>query len=452
MFLNFIIPKCISFSKVAFSKITPSSKENEIHFGIIKFRNINFKNTTFNSKIDFQNRKFINTNFERAIFKKTPNFERATFEDEANFGNTIFEDEADFGNTTFADLANFQGAIFRGEANFQGAIFECQANFQPEKSKKATFENEANFKKAIFKEEANFQRVKFNGETDFFDAIFDNIDGKKIDFSNTTFKKNVKFDFSKGQAKTELNTERYVEISFENATFEKKATFRRRKFAGDTSFIDAKFYYPPTFSAGEEYNPDLLNFTRTKLILSKTPHTWFLWKKDIEKNIEKDTRKDNKNKGSTKLTRVRNLRKLTGQIKEHDFETDLFILERIMNSRINGSKCSQQFLIFLYWGFSDYARKAWLPLTYLLGSVLGLSIFLSCVNKFNFWDALIVSATNAIPFMNKFSEKTQSIFNKYFGMEEIPNCFFWISTIHSLFSIVMIFLFSLAIRNYFRIK
>ena len=143
--------------------------------------------------------------------------------------------------------------------------------------------------------------------------------------------------FLKGKQNTELNTERYVEISFENATFEKKATFRRRKFAGDTSFIDAKFYYPPTFSAGEEYNPDLLNFTRTKLILSKTPHTLFLWKKDIEKNIEKntDTRKDNKNKGSTKLTRVRNLRKLAGQIKEHDFEIDLFILERLLNSRIN---------------------------------------------------------------------------------------------------------------------
>ena len=34
----------------------------------------------------------------------------------------------------------------------------------------------------------------------------------------------------------------------------------------------------------------------------------------------------------------------------------------------------------------------------------------------------------------------------------LTNWFFWMSTIHSLFSIVMIFLFSLAIRNYFRIK
>ena len=184
----------------------------------------------------------------------------------------------------------------------------------------------------------------------------------------------------------------------------------------------------------------------------------FLWKKDIEKNIEKDTRKDNKNKGSTKLTRVRNLRKLAGQIKEHDFEIDLFILERLLNSRINFKsknfvlRYAQQILIFLYWGFSDYARKAWLPLTYLLISVLGLSVILSCVSKFHFWDALTVSATNAIPFVNRFSEKTQSIFNKYFGMEEIPNCYIWIFSTHSLFSIVMIFLFSLAIRNYFRIK
>ena len=243
--------------------------ENEINFGTKKFKNINFKKTTFNSKIDFQNKEFVNTSFENA-----------TFEDKANFENATFEDKANFENATFKDKTDFQGA---------------------------TFEDEANFKKAIFKEEANFQRVKFKGETDFFDAIFDNIDGKKIDFSNTTFKKNVKFDFSKGQANTELNTERYVEISFENATFEKEATFLRRKFAGDTSFIDAKFYYPPTFSPGEEYNPDLLNFTRTKLIFNK-----------ILKKID-----------SKALTRVRNLRKLAGQINEHDFETDLFILERI---------------------------------------------------------------------------------------------------------------------------
>ena len=195
---------------------------------------------------------------------------------------------------------------------------------------------------------------------------------------------------------------------------------------------------------GEEYNPHLLNFTCTKLILSEPPQTLSLRETDIKK--------ENKKIDSKPLTRVRNLRKLAGQINEHDFERDLFILERIMNSRINGSKCLQQALIFLYWGFSDYGRKAWLPLTYLLISVLGLSVILSCVSKFHFWDALTVSATNAIPFVNRFSEKTQSIFNKYFGMEEIPNCYIWIFSTHSLFSIVMIFLFSLAIRNYFRIK
>ena len=219
-------------------------------------------------------------------------------------------------------------------------------------------------------------------------------------------------------------------MSFENTIFEKETTFHRRKFFGDTSFIGAEFHFPPAFSMGEEYNPHLLNFTRTKLIFNK-----------ILKKID-----------SKPLTRVRNLRKLAGQINEHDFERDLFILERIMNSRINGSKCLQQALIFLYRISSNYGRSALIPFLWWVGLILGLSSFLSCVNKFNFWDALIVSATNAIPFVNRFSEKTQSIFNKYFGMEEIPNCYIWIFSTHSLFSIVMIFLFSLAIRNYFRIK
>ena len=199
-------------------------------------------------------------------------------------------------------------------------------------------------------------------------------------------------------------------MSFENATFEKETTFHRRKFFGDTSFIGAEFHFPPAFSMGEEYNPHLLNFTRTKLILSKPPQTLSLRETDIKK--------ENKKIDSKPLTRVRNLRKLAGQINEHDFERDLFVLERIMNSRINGSKCLQQALIFLYRISSNYGRSALIPFLWWVGFILGLSSFLSCVNKFNFWDALIVSATNAIPFVNRFSDKTQSIFNKYYNKQE----------------------------------
>ena len=260
------------------------------------FKLLNFSNSYKNTLSEFKN---IWNDFIKICKKEDTNFT-------VDFSGCTFKNEEE---------CNFSG--YKKNKNFLERVFP-KIEF-----KNATFENKANFRNTIFKDSANFQGVKFKGETDFFDAIFDNTDGKKIDFSNTTFKKNVKFDFSKGQANKELNTERYVEISFENATFEKKATFRRRKFAGDTSFIDAKFYYPPTFSPGEEYNPDLLNFTRTKLILNSLippkfllsafiPQTFFLWKQDI-----------------TILTRVRNLRKLAGQIKEYDFEINLFILERL---------------------------------------------------------------------------------------------------------------------------
>ena len=97
--------------------------------------------------------------------------------------------------------------------------------------------------------------------------------------------------------------------------------------------------------------------------------------------------------------------------------------------------------------FNSFSLVGWFILVF--------SSFLSFFSKFNFCDALIVNTTNAIPFFNKFSEKSKSILVECFlvdGLEDIPNWFFWISTIHSLFSIVMIFLFSLAIRNYFRIK
>ena len=343
---------------------------------------------------------------------------------------------------------DFSGCTFENEeeCNFSG-IELPNINFY-----KAIFKDKADFQVAIFKEEANFENATFQGEAIFKETLFETAFDKKIDFSKAIFKGVAYFTFpTKASNPT---TDIYAELSFENAIFEKETTFHRRKFFGDTSFIGAEFHFPPAFSPGEEYNPHLLNFTRTKLILSKPPQTLSLRETDIKK--------ENKKIDSKPLTRVRNLRKLAGQIKEHDFERDLFILERLLNSRIaikkwryNPLKWIQQLLIGLYWISSNYGRSALIPFLWWVGFILGLSSFLSCVNKFNFWDALIVSATNAIPFFNKFSEKSKSILVECFlvdGLEDIPNWFFWMSTIHSLFSIVMIFLFSLAIRNYFRIK
>ena len=139
-----------------------------------------------------------------------------------------------------------------------------------------------------------------------------------------------------------------------------------------------------------------------------------------------------------------------------------------MNSRINFKKWNllrwlQQILIIFYWGLADYSRKAWLPAIWLLYSIVVLKDYLdkyivknSACSNYDLW---LVSSSNAIPFFNKFSEKSKFILQRCFtdsdtakNMEEIPNMVFVYFTIHGIFSIVMIFLFSLAIRNYFRIK
>ena len=302
--------------------------EEECSFSGIELPNINFYRATFKNK----------ANFGKAVFKDQANFRNTAFEDKVNFGNTTFEDGANFGDTAFKDKANFGNTIFEDEANFGDTAFKDKANFGNTTFEdgaifeKATFENEANFKKAIFRGEADFENATFQGEAIFQETLFETAFDKKIDFSKAVFKGVTYFTFptKASNPKTDI----YAELSFENATFEKETTFHRRKFFGDTSFIGAEFHFPPAFSMGEEYNPHLLNFTRTKLILSKPPQTLSLRETDIKKE-----NKENKKIDSKPLTRVRNLRKLAGQINEHDFERDLFILERFLNSRINGSKC-----------------------------------------------------------------------------------------------------------------
>ena len=400
--------------------------EEECNFSGIELPNIIFNNTTFTNEACFQEATFKNkADFQRATFKNKANFESAKFKgfldlgnivlkDSVNFKNTVFESgnfqnesftdisfdgaifkkanfqnkkfkNASFENATFKDKADFQGATFKDKANFGNTTFEDGAIFE-----KATFENEANFKKAIFRGEADFENATFQGEAIFQETLFETAFDKKIDFSKAVFKGVAYFTFpTKASNPT---TDIYAELSFENATFEQETTFHRRKFFGDTSFIGAEFHFPPAFSMGEEYNPHLLNFTRTKLILSKPPQTLSLRETDIKK--------ENKKIDSKPLTRVRNLRKLAGQIKEHDFERDLFILERLLNSRIaikkwryNPLKWIQQLLIGLYWISSNYGRSALIPFLWWVGFILGLSSFLSCVNKFNFCDALIVNTT-----------------------------------------------------------
>ena len=75
-------------------------------------------------------------------------------------------------------------------------------------------------------------------------------------------------------------------------------------------------------------------------------------------------------------------------------------------------------LIFLYWISSNYGRSALIPTGWLLYSIAVLKDYLdkyvvknSACSNYDLW---LVSSSNAIPFFNKFSEKSKFILQRCF--------------------------------------
>ncbi len=450
--------KC-DFSNLIFCKTTfrQASFQDEANFKNTTFQNtIVFQETNFEKNVDFEKAKFKNfANFRKIKIEGEFYFEESDFKDnidfsygkiknkfiftkkpvlgKATFSETKFESTVDFSEAKFEGMTFFKKAEFNGYTSFEHAIFCEYTSFAETKFKNfiwqeneylnfknVVFKKLANFEFAEFKQPAEFKDTRFIGDTYFNDTNFKVGEYGTIDFSKAKFKGNVTF----AAFKTDKSAS--SDLCFRKTLFTKEVDFRRRNFTSDISFNGAKFTnYLPKFSAEKEYNLNYLDFYKIKL-----PNP----KECLSENPKK-------------LLII--LEKIAHQNYEDDLEIKLFILRRKLTKFI-----PRKILIFLYWVFADYGRSAFRPFIWWVSSILGLSVILSCESKykFDFCDALIVVFNNAIPFVNMFAEKTQSISNNYFRIQEISKLYIWIFSIHSIFSIVMIFLFSLAIRNYLRIR
>jgi len=99
----------------------------------------------------------------------------------------------------------------------------------------------------------------------------------------------------------------FLYISFEGAHFLDKADFSSRSFEESANFTNSRFYYPPIFE--NVTNASQIDFTGAKI--GFVPPTELHWTTDSQIPV-----------------RLRALRKVAEETKNHDLERDLYIEER----------------------------------------------------------------------------------------------------------------------------
>jgi hypothetical protein len=190
--------------------------------------------------------------FHRAVFGRAADFSTAVFGNFANFTGAAFGASASFTGAAFGAAANFQGAVLRWSPDFTTAEFGQGANFTrtlfgPQtRFTLATFGDAAEFSGAAFDDEAVFERTNFKGQVGFTGqspeqwstqveaAVKGQVSGDELT--------RIKDQFEKFCAIRGAGPDRFLRISFFNASFGGEARFSDRSFERMADFTGAHFY------------------------------------------------------------------------------------------------------------------------------------------------------------------------------------------------------------------
>ncbi len=199
-----------------------------------------FERATFKGRAWFTSATFKGgAGFERVTFEGGAWFERATFEGGAWFERVTFEGRAWFERATFERYARFESATFKGRAGFTSATFEGGAWFE-----RAKFEGGAWFESATFKGYAWFERVTFEGGAGFERATFKG----GAWFESATFKGYARFESATFKGRAWFNQASFAGYTtFYDATFEKELNFEAIRSERAFTLEKTVFKYAPNF-------------------------------------------------------------------------------------------------------------------------------------------------------------------------------------------------------------
>jgi hypothetical protein len=424
-----------------------------------------------------------------------------------DFSGTDFRDEANrdikFCGFRFGDHANFSDSTF-GDLDIapvweQDAHEEALDGFRKEQGSP---KGGALFLDSIFGYRARFDgatfgyRARFDGATFGYVARFDGATGEQLQSTLQDVASGMFGNLAPGYASVvrqkwiqerlaRARPASFSSISFVRARFHGNSSFTGRTFTAPANFQDARFDQPPEFAGTEGHGfldltgMDVRAHGTLRLPLWNVVREWN-WREIVY--IPTAWRLDAPTNGWTisteSATRVRRLRQLASSIHAHDTERDLFILSRqIERGYLWRYKPWQAvmptLMVFAYSLLSNFGRSLVLPLFWL--GIATVSAHVALVRLYvgfqgspewqnlnldqsypATWfnsDLTTFTLGNSIPFLGLFSTTRRTVVQSLFGPEmAVPWEIYLASTCQSIISIVLIFLFLLAVRTHLRLK
>ncbi len=464
---------------------------NPVHGYYPDFENVaNFRDFRFyDDSIDFEGFIFGDAAcFDGAVFKDEICFNTAIFGNHACFFNTIFREDADFENVQFGDWANFWGSCFSNSANFYGVHFGNEARFSNSEFKGDTsficarFSGSAFFDSAQFNEEAHFSGTQFGGIICFNDARFDDeamFDGVQFgdtaNFDGAQFEYEAHFmaidwpvlrllydeclgGFKDAKAWAEergMNPNIFQSISFNGVTFNGQVNFSGRKFEAPTSFGCILLQHASNQKEKSSSNRPV-TFGRVPLfhnckLYQDTTFDHAIFPEPSPYPIDNDIA----------ARAYRTLKLAFAQHQAIREEQRFFCLE--MAEEAKRAPFRLRLLFDMYRWISDYGFSLSRPTYLLLGTLpifLLLYSWLADLAPCFFWqdncqvryDLLQFTLMQSLPLpgLDKWSDTLrQGIFEKQ-GWQNVALTLFVM--LHKAISLLVVFLFGLALRNLFKMK
>lgn len=468
-FSGCLFPWTVDFGQAKFKFERGTSFGDAIFSGPVRFGGAEFSGTAGFNDATFSGP----ASFEGARFCRDARFNRATFSGPAIFDGAIFAWDAEFNGANFSRTATvefrpeefcghawFNDATFSGIAVFSGFTFSRDALFNGAKFLRGVEFSQVTFSGDVWFDDARFSWVVFlsvifsgsYGNTRFRDAEF----SEPVEFSQVTFSNDANFSmvhFRKGaQFNNKVTFSRNV--WFDQCNFEGATDFRGAEFARDASFnaatSDGAFSLADAQFAGV---PDFIQMSfRVPVRLDNL-------------RVDKE-RRSQKVDGWERAARYRALKKIAIESHDHFREQDFFA------SEVKARRGTDDPVWGARWGFglayelfSDFGRSISRPLIalaalsivftfiYVLTRDLRASLNCGPDGMLPICKAAYLSFVNSMPFIGLgMTEQIKQISNCLYGTDVLPLGITVWTTVQTVLSTVLFFLFLLAVRNHFRIK
>ena len=435
-----------------------------------------FAHHRFDEDADFSFFRFPGEVLFRSVnFRGLVKFEGAEFYDRALFPDTRFRRPCVFSGATFRGAACFESATFDQRVDFAGGRF-CSAAFFSD----AKFRNEAKFAKSRFYEDAFFLRSAFLDSALFLDTNF----FKDVNFRDARFSRLV---------------------WFEKTTFSGDGVFDGTAFEGSSSFRDTSFQSSAAFSGITVLGV----FALHSLDFRRVPDFVLAHFREAPAFDDVDLRPERfrhvapKDSEVSLTARWRALRRLADQGRDHENQLLFHQAEITARRGVQDRRVHLRYWVGLgYQIFSNFGRSMSRPVLSLCISLLGFFLIYACASQpvqerplapsvscvVGSGDprmaALTMSIYNAVPFASTgladlrselhrclYGSRTHWSFaqgESPYGFQNrvspflarhvvpstpaIPLAVALLGVFQTLLSGILIFLFLLAVRNYFRIR